>query len=246
MKEKKKKSKNKVLETIKMLSGSERGRAFLFFGFYIVFFFVVILLVRASHNAPVREPQIKKEVTYSYRLENLEKKNYHYKYLSTIGEDVFLYEGDRLENKELFQVTTAGNVDHYYRDGELFIKNENNTWIVSDTPYLLQDFYEVENIKKILEEAEFIAKTEYKNKNIELKFSISTKALIKCLMKERNPSTLEEGTNEIVLTLDGEKNVKRIEYDLTEFYQTVYQLPKKVFLELTYSNEGLIKEIERP
>lgn len=246
MKEKKKKSKNKVLETIKMLSSSERGRAFLFFGFYIVFFFVVILLVRASHNAPVREPQIKKEVTYSYRLENLEKKNYHYKYLSTIGEDVFLYEGDRLENKELFQVTTAGNVDHYYRDGELFIKNENNTWIVSDTPYLLQDFYEVENIKKILEEAEFIAKTEYKNKNLELKFSISTKALIKCLMKERNPSTLEEGTNEIVLTLDGEKNVKRIEYDLTEFYQTVYQLPKKVFLELTYSNEGLIKEIERP
>lgn len=246
MPEKKKKRKNKVIEAIKNLSSTERGRAVLFFGFYLIFFFVVIVLVRTSHNAPTRTNEtIQKTVSYSYNLERLEKRNYHFKYLSTIGEDIILYEGDRFQTKEFFQVMTNALVNYYYRDGELFIKQENTSWVVSDTPYVLDAFYDVDMIGQILEKAEFIAKTEYNNTKLELQFRISTKELIK-LFKLQDIPIINEEQNEIVLELDQDKNIERIEYDLTNFYTTAYQVPKKVFIEMTYSNFGKVKEIEKP
>ncbi len=237
-----KKSKN----VLKELYQTENGKTLFFFCFYAIFFLIVIILVRTSHNNPQKQQpkEIKKEVTYSYKLDLLEAENYHYKYLATIGENVFLYEGDRYQAKELFTVTSYNIINNYYRDGDLFIKQENALWEIADNPYLLNQFYEVEAIKEILKVAQFVAKKEYKNGTVELEFEISSANLTKLISDQEKE--IPEDINKIVIRLDKNKNIEYIEYDLTNYYSKETQIQTKAILELSYSNFGKVKEIEKP
>lgn len=251
MKEKKlKKSPKQSKINWKDLFASERGKSLLFFGFYAIFFFVVIILVRTSHSTSShvsnKEKQYKIEVSYEYKLDQLENKNYHYKYLTTIDSSVVLYEGNRTNSKELFSVTTSGTTMNYFRDGDLFIKQEGMNWLVADTPYAMGEFYDIENISRILSEAQFISKTEYKDGSRELKFSITTSKLVKLLTNQM--TNTEEDYNEIIIKIDSDKNVYGVEYDLTNYCTYSYQRkePMKAILELSYSEFGKIKEIEKP
>lgn len=246
MQEKEPKSEKKKKITLKELYATEKGRALLFFGFYFVFFFVVILLLRTSRSATNEENKktYDMKVTYSYQLELLKQENYHYKYLTTVGENVFLYEGDRYDQKESFTVTGNGSVMNYFRDGDLFIKQENGLWNMADNPYLLPEFYEIDKIQAILEKAKFVSKTQYENGESELKFAISSEKLQELLTGQE--INLPTDTNEILLKLDSSKNVVAMEYDLTSYETNQFKIPTKAEIELTFSNFGKIKKIERP
>lgn len=229
----------------KNLFATEKGRALLFFGFYAIFFFVVIILIRTSHNnMPKKEKEYKIEVSYDYKLDQLESKNYHYKYLATIGNNVVLYEGNCKNSKELFSVFTNGITTNYYRDGDLFIKQELNSWSVADNPYALAEFYEVEMLSKILEASKFISKTDFQAGNHELKFSIATGKLLKILTNQT--VNIPDDSNEIILKTDDNKNVYALEYNLTNYYSYCQQMPVNATLEFSYSEFGKIKEIEKP
>lgn len=243
---KKEKKAKKAKGIIKELYSTEKGRSLLFFGFYIIFFIVVAILMRSMHDVTStsnHKKELKTEVTYRYQLEKLQAANYHYKYLSTIGEAISLFEGDRNASKELFTMTSNGITSKYFRDGELFIKEEEGIWIASNTPYLLEDFYEVDQIEEILNQASFISKTEYERGGSSLNFKISNAKLIKIIEKKE---VVETEQNEIILTLDKEKNIEKIEYNLTAYGTYLTKKVTPVKIEITYSNFGEIKEIEKP
>ncbi len=247
-KEVKNKKKSKVREYLSLLWSTEKGRAFLFFSFYALFFIFVIAFVRTSHSSLTtskeNEKETPKELPYSYQLSLLEKENYHYRYLVTMGEDVSLYEGDKMGKKELFTVTHLALSTSYYRDGDLFVKNSNHLWTVADNPYLFHEFYSISTIDEILKKAKFSSRTEYSNGEYELKFTISTKLLYQVLTGE----DIIDGDafNEIILLLDQNYNVVSIRYDLTNYYTYLQKVPQKLLLELSYFQFGEISEIVKP
>lgn len=245
MNEKKPKKNSNHKVNWKDLFATEKGRALLFFCFYAIFFFVVIILIRISHNnMPKKEREYKIEVSYDYKLDQLESKNYHYKYLATIGNNIALYEGNCENSKELFSIITNGIIMNYYRDGDLFIKQESNSWSIADNPYALAEFYEIETLAKLLEASKFISKTDFQTGNHELKFSITTKKLLEILAKQ--DVNIPDDYNEIVLKTDDNKNVYALEYDLTNYYSYCQQMPINATLEFSYSEFGKIKGIEKP
>lgn len=243
---KKEKKAKKSKGIIKELYSTEKGRSLLFFGFYIIFFVAVAILMRSMHEVAStnnNNKELKTEVTYRYHLEKIQAENYHYKYLSTVGDNVSLFEGDRSETKELFTMTTNGTISKYFRDGELFVKEAEGVWVASDTPYLLEEFYEVDTIEEILNQANFISKTEYERGGGSLTFKISNAKLIKIIEKKE---ALETEQNEIILNLDKDKNIEKIEYNLTAYGTYLMKTITPVKMEITYSNFGEIKEIEKP
>lgn len=242
---KKEKKDKKSKGIIKELYNTEKGRSLLFFGFYIVFFVAIAILMRSMHEVAStnNNKELKTEVTYRYHLEKMKEENYHYKYLSTLGDSISLFEGDRNASKELFTMTTNGMISKYFRDGELFITEKEGSWIACDSPYLLEKFYEVDTIEDILDQATFISKTEYERGGSSLAFKISNKKLIKIIEKKE---TLEEEQNEIIVILDKNKNIEKIEYNLTAYGTYLAKVITPVKIEITYSNFGEIKEIEKP
>lgn len=249
-KDTKNKKKSKFLEFFSVLWSSERGRALLFFCFYALFFIFVASFVRTSHHVASSFPKDEynqskqKDNSYSYHFTLIEKENYHFRYLVTVGEDVSLYEGDRLDKKELFTTSHNFLVTSYYRDGDLFVKKQNDLWISSDNPYLFSEFYSVSTIQKVLKQASLSSRTEYSSGEYELKFTISTKLLLKVLTGE--DIMLSDDLNEVVLLLDHTQNVVSVRYDLTNYYTYIQKIPQKLHLEFQYSKFGDILEIAKP
>jgi len=242
---KKQKKTSKAKEIIKILYQSEKGRALLFFGFYLLFFVLVGIMLRTTHQmVPEEKKEPIEKVDYTYKLDQLEKKNYHYQYLVTFGEDVYFYEGDCNHSKELFTVTSKDKKEIYFRDGAIFIKAEDSNWIVAEDPYILSGVYDITVLKQILAEAKFLSKTEYDSGKSEVKFSISSTNLHKILTSQ-TVDTLED-KNEIILYLDKNKNIEKLEYNLTSYVTALNQMPKNTIIEISYSNFGGVKEIEKP
>ncbi len=225
---------------------TERGKAVLFFAFYVIFFIVIAILFRTSRpdsHLKTEKEQLLNEVNYQYKLDLLENENYHYKYLITIGTNISLYEGDHLKNQEMFQMIGKDASKRYFREGSLFVEEVNGQWIQTENPYQLKEFYDVEKIKTLLEKATFVSKTEYQNGKNELKFSLTTEE-IKNIFKENFIGNSSE--NEIIVRLDENKNIVGLLYNIENYYLQKEKVDTDVHIEITYTNFGKIKEIEGP
>ena len=72
-----KKNSNKYLQTIKNLNQNTRGRAILFFLFYLIFFIVIIGLIRASYTSNKNNDYKKTDINEEYKLDGIINGNYH-------------------------------------------------------------------------------------------------------------------------------------------------------------------------
>ncbi|MBQ2639833.1 MAG: hypothetical protein IJF92_03625 [Bacilli bacterium] len=229
--------KEKIKETIKFLK-TPKGKMSLFFGFYIVFFAVLALLFQISESKSSTEQ--KKEKSFPFYLNNIERRNFHFKYSYQLDENSHIYEGDRNKDKELFSY----NNKDFYKNDNIYLTNNSGVWVKDEDPYIMSEFVDITKIISIAKKAKFISKTTYESGMNVYTYHISTTTLVKLLGKEN--IDLDDPVNEIIFKTDEKNEVNNIKYDLTSYSKYKNISKNNCKIELEYSKFGKIKEIEDP
>lgn len=222
-----------------------KNKPVLFFGFYLLFFIFIAVLVRLS---PVKDTRPNKDTdargNHYYNLGKLDDTNYHFKYEYNIDSVLTSFEGERNGLRELFVRKYNNSLDNFYGYRKLYMQQLNGVWQKSDSPYLYDELFDVDVIREILENATFMSKTEYQNKSHSYTYQISTTTLEKILYN--NIVDLDDIPNDVVVTMDNNYYVEEIEYKLDSFANFKNPTNKSLSLKLSYSDFGNIKEIEEP
>ena len=113
MKEKKVKEQNKYIEFIKNLYKSKRGRAFLFFLFYVRFFIIIISMLRGSYNESPNYNDNESNINAYYKLDGIENGNYHFTREENINGEITNFTGDKSNNR-IEGVMTTNNLFYNY------------------------------------------------------------------------------------------------------------------------------------
>lgn len=228
-------------EKIKELNKTAKGKAFLFFAFYCVFFLIVILISRFSTGTPLNreddyEPGRDK---VSFNIDNILANNYIYAYTVTLDGVKSEYYGQKYDNRELFEF----NKKQYYRDGNNFYV-KNSLWDKVSNPYLFSEFFDITNISKLMEVATYQSKTSYEDGKKAYNFLISSNT-INQMLKNLDSDFLEV-PNEITLGVDDSNSVNKIEFDLNS-YCTLNKLCKNSLnIKVEYDMFGEVTKIDNP
>lgn len=202
----------KFFELLKEINSTPKGKAFLFFGFYIIFFVVIIIFIRFSSRVPVMhsEDYERGQGSYSFKIDSLLKNNYQYSYVITLDGIDYEYFGKRYKNMELFQF--EGN-EYFRTEDEYFIKD--NLWIKSDNPYKFKEFLDVNNLVNLIKIASYDAKTTYESGKIKYNFLISSNTINQNIYNIS--SDFLEEPNEIIVSTDEDRNVDEITLNLDSY-----------------------------
>lgn len=230
-------------EKISEFLKSPKSKPVLFFGFYFIFFLVLALLFRMTPATPKNQvPQARPK--HYYNLGKLEDGNFHFDYKYNINNIMYTYTGDQNGVRQIFSRSSNNVVEDYYGYTNLFMQKQNGVWNKCNNPYVFYEFLDVNNIKKILSKATFMSKTEFQDESKSYTYQISTSTLEKII--SNNIVDLDDVPNQIVITMDENSYVEKIDYSLNSY--ALYKNPnlKNVNISLSYSDFGNIKEIEEP
>ena len=220
-----------------------KNKPVLFFGFYFVFFLVLAILFRMSPNTTnVKTTNKTPKSEHYYNLGKIEDANYHFKYDYNINNVITSFEGDRNGVRQLFTRTFGEINNNFYGYRNLFMMENNHVSEKCDSPYVLSELFDVSVIRKILDKATFMSKTEFQNKRYSYNYNISTTTLEKII--NNNSIDLDDVPNEITITMDDDYYVYKIEYNLSSFYKYKDPSSNGFSLKLEFSDFGNIKEIE--
>lgn len=215
-----------------------RGKACLFFGFYLIFFLILIFMFRGGSSST--KTYNNNANNLPFLISNVENGNYHFKYTYNIDDKIYIYEGDKDGIKELFEY----NKDKYYREDEEFLSNKQNIWTKVENPYIIKEFIEFNVIKTIANKATYISKTEYESGMTVYSYKIGTTTLVKLL--EKTKIDLDDPVNKIIFKTDENSEVYNIKYDLSSYCKYKKIAKNSCTIELEYSKFGKIKEIKEP
>jgi hypothetical protein len=232
----------KIFETIKELNKTPRGKAILFFGFYLIFFIFIIIFVRVGSRNSTGSYEYEKgngTSNYNFDISGIANSNYKFTYTITVDGVASVYSGEKYEDTELITY----NNNNYYRNGDNYFIN-NTLWIKSDNPYIYSDFLEYDNISNLLVAASYESKTSYDSGKEIYNFLISTNT-INQLLNNINSDFLEE-PNRITISSDEDKNINEIIYYLDSYCTLNKLCNNSLKIDLVYDDFGNVEEIENP
>lgn len=214
-----------------------RGKAILFFGGYLVFFIILILLARGTRGEVIGtnyEPGL----PYSFNMTLLKEGNYHFRYTYQLDQSTVTYEGDRNGDRQLFTDGTKS----FFAHGKNYLEQVDGLWIKTETPYVLSQFLDIDTAASLLASATYVSKTQYDDGRTVINFQITTNTLVKKI--EGLDIDLDSLVNEIVVSTDAQHKVTQIKYQLTDYCQYKQLATNQATLTLDYSNFGEVLEIE--
>ena len=244
MKEEKQKKKNKYIEFIKELYKSKRGRALLFFLFYIIFFVIIISMIRSNYNERPNYDDKESNINVEYKLDGIEKGNYHFTREENINGEITNFTGDKSNNR-IEGVMTSNNTFYNY-----FIYDSINLIKTADKYEITNELYHFNNItddktiKNIINKSTLISKTEYETGNISYNYEVTTNT-IDSILNNTNID-IDMPTNKITLEANEEDEVIKITYDLSSYATYINNTPMTMSISINYSNFGEIEDIEIP
>ena len=231
---------NKLKDKIKEMSKDTKGKAVLFFGFYIIFFAGVFLFINLTDSKLTYGDDYERStVSYTFNLDNIFKENYSFTYDITLDNNFYSYFGAKKEEVESFKYN---NLD-YYRDGEKFLVKKDE-WIEAENPYVYREYLNNKNIKMILENAYFVSKTVYESGKNTFNFAISSNTLNNLLYGLN--TDFDEVPNEIIISTDENKNVNNIIFNLNSLCKNNDFCNYGFKVDLKFDNFGDIEGILDP
>lgn len=242
-----KKEKEDTKKVIKNLLKSERGRAILFFLFYFVFFLILILMLRTNLNNNKKDTVNGNSTTnikVDYDLKKLEEGNYHFTREETRNGVKTIFTGEANSGRSSFLMTNDNGIKNFFSYNDIYLEKENNSYKVSVNPYLYPRLNDYSTIKKILDTSHLKAKTTYENGNTIYQYEISSTSLLSII--DNRKVDLDDQVNLINLTIDENKNVIEIIYQLDSYHSYSYNVVETLTIKINYSDYGKVKELEIP
>lgn len=231
---------DKLIDRIKEIYKEPKGRAFLFFGFYIVFFAIVFLFINLTDSTLTYGDDYEKSYSsYTFNLDNIFSNNYTFKYEVNLDNYNYSYVGAR---KDEFESIKYNNLD-YYRNGSTFLVKK-DTWVNINSPYVYSEYFDTLNIKKILENSYYVSKTMFEDGTNAFNFVISSNTLNNILYGLN--TDFEEIPNEVVIYTDKEKNVNKIIFKLDSLCKNNKICNYGLKINLEYDMFGEIEGIVNP
>lgn len=231
----------KVVEKVKELNKTSKGKAVLFFAFYFVFFVVVVLIFRFSDRKPLARSEDYEPGNgrVSFYMDNILKNNYIYGYTITLDGVKRQYYGQRYNDTELFEFESR----QFFRLGnDFYVKNA--LWEKSVNPYLFPEFLDMEQMAKVVEAASYQSKTSYEDGRKTYNFLISSNTINK-ILKNIDSDFLEE-PNTLIVGVDGEKNVNKLEMGLDSYCRLNKLCNNSLKIEIEYDMFGEVTKIDNP
>ncbi len=227
---------------IKELKKTSRGRGILFFGFYMIFFLVLFLILHFASRAPLKEAVYDKGNPYKYNINNITSDNYQYTYEISIDDKTIFVEGEKYNDKEKFKM---GNKEYYKNEDSYFV-NENGVWIKCSSPYLeIVDYViDVDNVKKILEEAYYVSKTSYESGKETYNFLMSSNNFN--LLVHNLDTDIDDVSNEITLSTDENLYTNLLKFKLDSYAKVNKLCQNTMEIRLNFDNYGEVEEIRSP
>lgn len=244
----KKKEENKdKYNALANYKGDPMKMQFAFFGFYFIFFLIIVLLLRTGYKNNAENPKdTKTGYKNDYTLTELGDNNYHFVYKEELNNEVYIYEGDLLEKQMTF--VKSGNPSHtYYANNEKFYVKDNNllTWSESNNPINFYAFVMPYNLVRFITKGEYISYLTYVDTNEKaFNYEITNNRIREVLDLETLPN--DNSTTKIVVTATENKKIKTIEMDLTNYYKLINPNINKYVITIGYSKIGKIEEIANP
>ena len=234
------KNKNKFQEAFE---DNPELKQLLFFGFYIVFFiFIVVLLRSAFASSNNRLTRYNSGYNYSFKLKEIAGRNYHFYYKLTKNSQTVIFDGDKNDNIENF-VMSGNPTIQYYNDNNNYYAKNNNTLIYEKTTNPM-DFYkviELENLRKLFVHGTYISKTEYLDgEGEDDTYQISTSSMLRNL---DNVESDLDSVNTVVVKVNKDDVLSEVNLDLTNYYHYYDSSIYEYKLSLIYSKIGEVGNI---
>ena len=229
----------KWLETIREIQKNPKGKAILFFGFYLVFFVVIILFVRFSSRRNPYLYEYEKGNSTVNQIYELQGFNYEYRYHITIDDNTYEFEGKRHKKNEVY---TYLDDSYYCNQEECFVLKEK--WMLSEQKIPFHSLLEPDHIAKIIEEAHLESKTSYESGQTVYTYQVLVDSLNHILYEEDTDLDLEANTISIRIDENGELSL--ISFELNSYCQYRKSCEKNLKIDAEYSQIGEIDVIENP
>ncbi len=228
----------KWIEQFHKMRKDPKGKAILFFGFYFVFFAVIITALRLSNGRVYNNTDLDEE-KFSFEVGSLVNQNYHFQYTLSVDNNQYLSVGKKNGEVEEF---TYQNKNYYYNGNTYFI--ENGIWMKNENPYIYPEFFDTNKILAFLQKAYLESETTYKSGKITYHFLLDTNLIYQVLF---NKTTDYEGKeNTIVVNLNEDENIESIIFDLNDYCKSLDSCHNTLKITLEYDEIGEIEEISNP
>jgi hypothetical protein len=227
----------KWIEQYKQMRSNPKGKAILFFGFYFVFFAVLIALLRFSEPVSSYDND-SSENTLAFDVSSLQQ-SHHFHYVVTVDNDSYVYDGVKDGIQEQF---TFQNKNYYYDGSTYFIHSDE--WVKSENPYLYSAFFNSNNIIELLQKAYFESETTYKSGKVTYHFSLDTNLIYQFLFLQNTDFDGQE--NSIIVSMNENGEIGSIIWELNDYCKSREDCQKTLKLELEYDQIGEIEEIKNP
>lgn len=239
-----KKNSNKYLQTIKNLNQNTRGRAILFFLFYLIFFIVIIGLIRASYTSNKNNDYKRTDINEEYKLDGIINGNYHFTREEIINNSITNYVGDKSNKKEEGIMTFNNALYNYFIYDNINLLKINDKYEISGELYKYNSITNDTNIAKILKNATLISKTEYEIGSSVYNYQITTNTLDQIV--NNTNIDIADIPNTITLYTNEDDQVVKIIYDLTSYATYYLNTQTSVKITIEYSNFGEIEDLKVP
>lgn len=229
-----------LIEKYNEIRQNPKGNAFLFFGFYFIFFVVLISFLNMSpkNNNHFEEED---ETGVSY-FEIGDIKNYNYQFQYTVIEDGVerKYTGKRNDNIEMFSFQ---NKEYYYNGEDFYVKESNDKWKITKNPYIYENFMNISKISSFFQESFMESETVYKSGKKAYRFFLDTNTIYKTFGKS-NTDYVDEGNSVVVYMV--EDQVESIVFQLDGYCESYFSCKKNLKIQIEYEKIGEIEEILNP
>lgn len=228
-----------LFKNIKELSKTTKGKAILFFGFYFVFFIIIMIIARFGSRNYTKPSDYETGKSGTFYINDIVDKNYGFTYQVSLDNVKYTYTGTRNSNNTLFDYN--GN-NYFSSDDKYFINN--SIWSKCDNPIMFYNFINPSKITSILENSWNEANTSYEDGRHEYSLLISTNTLNK-LLDSKN-TDYDEIPNKIVVSTDSDKLANKITYNLDSYCKLNNLCDNSLSLEISYYRFGKIEGIDNP
>lgn len=242
------KKNNDNKKSIPILEENQNLKPIIFFGFYLIFFLVLVLLLRSGYKNNNTATNIQKSgYGYDYKLNRILNENYHFVYTEEMNAEKTIFEGDWLDNTLSYRKSGVISSEYYQNRDKVYLKDPNSlTWSETENPMIFFQLANPSNLKRVITSATYVSKTDYiKSDTKSFNYEIETSYLYKMFNNETNEFD-NIPTNKIIVTIEENGKIKSVQLDLTSYYNIINKEITNYKLTFTYSKYGEIEEISNP